>query len=82
MDTHEIKEWKPKIVISMRCAGYLMLHGCKLVRTEPHKAMKNKNIFIFNDDERTSKLIQEYKKYCEDNEDHDNEKLHKREDWK
>lgn len=49
------------IVQSMRCAGYLMLNGCKLIRTEPHRNMPNKNIFVFYDDAKVNQYIRKYK---------------------
>lgn len=51
-----------KIIISMRCAGYLMYNGCKLVRIEPHKKFQNKNVFVFNDDEKTNAFLHQYTK--------------------
>ena len=58
----ESKNEKNKIVVisSMRCAGYLMFNGCKLIRTQPHRDHQNKNIFIFNDDDKTKEFLSKY----------------------
>ena len=55
-----IKTKDKKIVSSMRCAGYLMLHGCRLVRMEQHKEIENRNIFIFYDDQKTNYYLHKY----------------------
>ena len=48
------------IINSMRCAGYLMFYGCRLIRTEPHKSFPNRNVFIFNDDAKTKTYLRKY----------------------
>jgi len=58
----ESKEAKNKVLVinSMRCAGYLMFHGCKLIHTEPHRNHQNKHVFIFNDDTKTNEFLRKY----------------------
>ena len=74
----ESKNEKNKIVVisSMRCAGYLMFNGCKLIRTQPHRDHQNKNIFIFNDDEKTKEFLSKYTN--EVSKTYDSKNLHQR----
>ena len=53
---------KPKnlIVNSQRCAGYLMLNGCALLRIEQSKYNPNRNVFVFYDDVKTNQFLKEY----------------------
>ena len=40
-----------KIISSQKCAGYLMFHGCRLIRTEQNQNNPKRNVFIFYDDD-------------------------------
>lgn len=76
MDSTEAKN-KVLVISSMRCAGYLMFHGCKLIRTQPHREHQNKNIFIFNDDDKTKEFLSKYTN--EVSKAYDSKNLHHRE---
>jgi len=59
-DPKEAKE-KVLIVNSMRCAGYLMLNGCVILRMEQSRRDPRKKVFIFYDDEKVNSFIRKYK---------------------
>lgn len=77
----ESKTMKPKknhkIIYSLKLAGYLMYHGCRLIRTEPDIENPRLNNFVFYDDDKVAK----YMKQFNDEETTKNEKqnLHNRE---
>lgn len=50
----EAKELKLKAIISQRVAGFLMMHGCALVKMERSNRNPDLNVFFFLE---TSKLI-------------------------
>lgn len=49
-----------KIIYNLRCAGYLMYHGCRLIRTEIHPDNPKLNIFVFYDDAKVNEWLTKY----------------------
>jgi hypothetical protein len=51
---------KNYIVFSMRLAGYLMLQGCRLIKTKPDKTNPNKHVYFFP---KTTQVLEHVEKY-------------------
>lgn len=52
---------KYKCIYNMRLAGYLMLNGIPIQRIERNLGRPWRNVFLFEDTEEISKLIEIYK---------------------
>ena len=52
---------KRKYVYSLKCAGYLMLHGYPLLDMQKNKENTNKNVFVFNYSDSIDNAIENYK---------------------
>lgn len=52
---------KYKCIYNMRLAGYLMLNGIPIQRIERNLGRPWRNVFLFEDTEKISKLIEIYK---------------------
>lgn len=48
------------VVYSLRCAGFLMLNGCVLLRMEQSRKNPSKKVFIFYNDEKVNMNIRKY----------------------
>ena len=66
-----------KVIYNLQCAGFLMLHGCRLIRTEVNQENPRFNNFIFYDDEKTTYWLNEYSKQG-DTPKNDKQKIHNR----
>lgn len=76
------KSMKPKknhkIIYSLKLAGYLMYHGCRLIRTEPDIENPRLNNFVFYDDEKVDKYMKQFY-YEEETAKNEKQNLHNRE---
>lgn len=55
-----IKEYKQ--IFSLRLAGFLMLNGIPIRRIHHDLKTKNKNVYMFDNDEKIEELMIEYSK--------------------
>ena len=60
-------------VFNQKLAGYLMLHGFRLVSMEPNPSMNEYNIFNFQNSIRLAKAITDYQIYKLQKENNQNE---------
>jgi Domain of unknown function (DUF5659) len=51
-----------RVVFSQRCAGYLMLNGCRLLKVKKDKNESSKLVYFFPDTEFVKHYIDEYRK--------------------
>jgi hypothetical protein len=51
-----------RVVFSQRCAGFLMLNGCRLLKVKKDKNESTKLVYFFPDTDFVSHYIEEYKK--------------------
>ena len=56
-----VEEKENYVVFSQRLAGFLMLKGFRLVRTERNMKFEKKNVFIFKKSDELEEAIDEYK---------------------
>ncbi|MBR4589524.1 MAG: hypothetical protein IKO36_02570 [Bacteroidaceae bacterium] len=78
----EKKERNHKIINSQRCAGYLMYHGCHIIRTEPSNKNQYYNIFVFYDDEKTAYWLTKFTEEEESKGNARRKEVHSRQDRK
>ena len=75
------KTMKPKknhkIIYSLKLAGYLMYHGCRLIRTEPDIENPRLNNFVFYDDDKVDMYMKQFY-HEEETAKNENENLHSR----
>ena len=69
----EQNEKNHKIINSMRCAGYLMFNGCRLIRTEVNQDNPKYNVFVFYDDELVKHYLTEFTNTIKDGDSKDDE---------
>lgn len=62
---------KYKCIYNMRLAGYLMLNGIPIQRIERNLGRPWRNVFLFEDTEEISKLIEIYKQQKSKENDND-----------
>ena len=60
MNDPKIVKPNHKIIYSLKLAGYLMYHGCRLIRTEPDLQNPRLNNFIFYDDAKVAKYMKQF----------------------
>lgn len=53
-------EKKYEYIKSLRLAGYLMLHGFRILRINHNLKVKNKDIYVFEQSENLEKCILKY----------------------
>lgn len=51
---------KYEYVKSLRLAGYLMMHGFRVLRVEQNIKIKNKDVYVFEQSDKLSDCIFEY----------------------
>ena len=49
-------------IMSQKCAGYVMYHGCHIVRTELNENNPYYQVFIFYNDAKVQKWLERYSK--------------------
>lgn len=47
-------------IMSQRCAGYLMYHGCHIIRTELNTNNPYYQVFVFYNDEKVQRWLERY----------------------
>jgi len=56
------QEDKDFVVFTQRLAGYLMFHGCRLIKLKRNKKDPKKYVYFFPDNKRIKELIDHYYK--------------------
>ena len=51
---------KYEYVKSLRLAGYLMMHGFRILRVEQNIKIKDKDVYVFEQSDKLSECIFEY----------------------
>lgn len=74
----DAKERNHKIINSQRCAGYLMFHGCRLIRMEISHIDPRFNIFVFYDDAKVSRWLAQFTKEEESKANAKRKEIHNR----
>ena len=57
-----MKEEKFKYIFSLRLAGWLMMHGQRIIRINHNLNVLNKDVYVFYDTPELCKLMSEYSK--------------------
>ena len=53
---------KVKYIFSLKMAAFLMNNGCPIKGVRPNAKIKNKDVYVFEDNEKVNKLIEQYQK--------------------
>ena len=55
-----MKEQKFKYIFSLKLAGYLMMHGQRIIRINHNLNIPNKDVYVFVDTPELRQLMSEY----------------------
>lgn len=55
-----MKEQKFKYIFSLKLAGYLMMHGQRIIRINHNLNVANKDVYVFIDTPELCELMSEY----------------------
>lgn len=55
-----MKEQKFKYIFSLKLAGYLMMHGQRIIRINHNLNISDKDVYVFNDTPELCRLMSEY----------------------